>query len=195
MKERNRPLKKIVWIFCEGKKTEFNYFTGCCIEFNKKFKNHKIKVKFLSPNITEDVIKTKIINKKTQIGIGEEDIIFLVFDCDEKIQEKIEKILSICNEEKIKIIFSNPCFEYWFLCHYGNFNQRETMKGVQKKLKDKFPTYEKKEIEMYEILKKKNLEAIKNAKKNSIGKKISINSNPYTNVYEIFDYLNSLKDF
>ncbi len=191
-KIKNRNFKKIIWFFVEGKKTEYNYFKGLQYNFNKQNKDFKIKVEFLVSNFTKKDIEKKIINKFEMRGIFERDKIFLVFDGDEKKENELDKMVNICKKNNLKIIFSNPCFEYWFLCHFGNFPQNYDINGVKTKFKEEYNKRFQNEIDIYENLNQNLNFAIKNSKRIFKKKKISMNSNPYTNLYEIYDYLKKL---
>lgn len=92
------------------------------------------------------------------------------------------------------MIVSGPCFEIWFLCHYGYstkvFSKNE---DVINELKIKLPEYDKNKEDMYELLQKKQDEAILNAKKlekyNKQCGKIphTVEFMPSTDVYRIIE--------
>ena len=169
---RNRNLKKIIWIFCEGKKTEINYFKGLI----QDYRNFKFHIEYLTNNFTSNNIEKKLIKRKSELGISEEDKLFLVFDVDKKSKKCIEEIKKICEKKNFIPIISNPCIEVWFLSHFQKITYLYDIQGVQNKLKEKYQNYKKTDVEIYEKLKPKLEIAIKN-------------ENEFSNIYEIYEYI------
>ena len=67
-----------------------------------------------------------ILDKKNSIDFRTGDEFWIVIDADEW---DINTILSICNDNNITLIVSNPCFEIWILFHYLKRNQIDTIKA------------------------------------------------------------------
>lgn len=130
-------------------------------------------------------------------------------------QKELEEAYKIANTNNINLAISNPCFEIWYLLHfeYTTAFLENYDKVKQKLLKiDCIKDYEKNK-DIYVKLKDKTQNAINNAKKLkshyiSLGKlltntekdnrKINIkdllDSNPYTNVCDLVEYIDKLSN-
>lgn len=136
--------------------------------------------------------------------IGNYDKIYCVFDRDEHADydRALDKIIALQNNGKcIYAITSIPCFEYWILLHYGDSSHPYRKKGnksagdqLESKIKkDCIPDYHKGHKNIFEITKKHLRTAIDNAKRINIQQKKAGTDNPSTNMYELIEYLLSLK--
>ena len=189
-----RELKAKVLILCEGL-TEKNYFNAMKEDFR------------LPKTIGVDVFQSNKVDCK---GVVEESIkkakregfekIFVVFDHDN--QPKRQEAFKLADDKKIKVIFSSICFESWYLFHFKNSTKAFTSEEVLEKELKKcagMENYEKNDFKHYSILKEKLTIAKSNAKKirlSVIKNNYSVeifNLNPYTNVDELVDYLESQK--
>ena len=108
-----RDLIPIAVIVCEGEKTEVNYL-------NNFKKRRGIKLEILHSGNTDAAgiitYALKMIDRyDLSLNASDTvhavfDTVHAVFDCDENIQTQLDKAKSLASN-KIKIIFSNPCFE------------------------------------------------------------------------------------
>ena len=123
------------------------------------------------------------------------DVAFVVVDLDNK-ESKAKEIQQLEAKNRVeKFIVSNPCFEVWYLLHYG-FSTKSYINAdaVIRELKKHYPEYEK-TTDMYSRLKEKTGEAIANAEKlESYYNKEEhlhpdVNCNPYTDVQKIVKLL------
>lgn len=127
---REAPSKdaKSVFIFCEGKKREFQYFRY----FRDLDSRINIKVYELnhhddnSPKglfkIADDCFSNNSDNLEPEYTFIEGDEVWVVVDCDkDKLDTRAPQILEIirkCNKrEGWNIAISNPCFEVWLYYH------------------------------------------------------------------------------
>ena len=96
------------------------------------------------------------------------------------------------------MIASNPCFEVWFMCHFGYSTKQyissdELLKDLCKKIKG----YAKSRDDIYDLLLPKLDEAIKNAKKlerfniEAGRKQHTFDFQPSTEVYKIVEAVKS----
>ena len=67
-----------------------------------------------------------IIDKKSTIDYRIGDNFWIMIDTD---RWDIEPILSLCNDNNLSLIISNPCFEIWVLFHYLKRNQINTLQA------------------------------------------------------------------
>ncbi len=200
VRKRGRKPTNNLWIFCEGEKTEINYFSK--LKTHERISRINIKVKS-ADKITDaiGVVKYAISflqNKKRDFEPG--DLIYCVLDRDANTNQHLEKALKLANENGILIIFSNPCFEYWILCHFEYFITTCNPDDMIRKLKKNLGIYRKNDSDIYKKTQDKIAIAISNAKKikdthekNGI-KLISRESNPSTYVFELIEKIEELRD-
>lgn len=189
-----RAFKSKVLILCEGL-TERNYFNAMKEDFRlpktigvEVFQSNKVDCK----GVVEEAIK-----KAKREGFQE---IFVVFDHDN--QAKRDEAFKLASDKNIKVIFSSICFESWYLFHFKNSTKAFTSEAeLEKELKKcgAMENYEKNDFKHYSILKDKLASAKINAENvrlsviaNNYGVEV-FNLNPYTNVDELVNYLESHK--
>lgn len=164
-KTRNRQPKKILLINAEGKnKTEKNYFHS--------FVSDSLVVHFCSGNDTDPVNMVKKLvaeYQRYELGVGDFAACFVDSDFDEQKDKQLleaDRRLKDTKKKNIAMYVSGPCFEIWFLCHFGcpmrNYlSNKEVIADLVKKL----GKYEKNDKNMAKILAGNESIAIENAKK------------------------------
>jgi hypothetical protein len=104
---------------------------------------------------------------------------------------------------KLFATVSVPCFEVWVLLHFDFSAQAFLQKGkkspcdqVVEKIgaKGYIANYEKNFAGVYELLRDKRENALKNARQLKNANLKSKNDNPATNVHELVEYLAALKN-
>ena len=137
----------------------------------------------LQNKINNEATVEKIVEniKKQDIVYAENfDKICLIVDRDRKsfiVNERInqyQEVVSICQEKKIQLYISNPCFEFWLLLHFDEvkeLNQKALLENAkvgrkytyaEKELRRLLPGY-KKNFYNTEVLLKNIEKAIKNS--------------------------------
>lgn len=111
------------------------------------------------------------------------------------------KAIADAKKHNVKVAWSNPCFEIWFLLHF-NFQNTQMDRGqVYKKLsrimeREYGDSYRKNCDKMYELLKCKYVNAHRNVKNLYVkfhkGQRPA-DSNPGTTVYQLVELLENLK--
>lgn len=175
-KNIRNPLPSIL-IVCEGEKTEKFYFEA----FEVPNAHVKVTGEGRGANVLLKAAK-KYLKKDNY------DQIWFVFDKDEIKDEDFNMAIVTIENKGYNAIYSNPCFELWYLLHFKFYQSSLNKEICLKKLREEFPQYEKNTEDMYEKLKEKMEEAIKNAEKlNELHKNQNNFSkrNPYTNVYKL----------
>lgn len=121
--QRNQKKKNInpyILIVCEGEETEPNYF-----EWYKLHCKQAISVEILGcGKNTESLAKEafKIKNKTEKKKNIVFDQVWCVFDKDSFSDEAYNNAFQYCNNKKIKVAYSNECFELWYLLHFNFYN-------------------------------------------------------------------------
>lgn len=150
---RGRPTresKPLILIVCEGAKTEPKYFEA--LRIKKRLSTTEIAVyggdeAGTHPKSVVEYARRKKIEKAKEGGY---DHVWCVFDRDE--HENIEQAFDLAARYDIKVAFSHPNFELWFLLHYQE--QRAALNRYEaiRKLKTHVPDYEKNVSGMYQRL-------------------------------------------
>lgn len=201
-RKRIGTLKKTnkLWIFCEGK-TEKDYFLNLrAIE--------RVRLKII-PKEAGVSRADQILDKAIKFYEGkymlnddrfdqDRDMIACVFDKDDNNTPEVFETLRN-KSGNIKLIYSNPSFEYWVLCHENYHPSSYTQNEVYQLVKSRMRIDTKKEKELYEKTKEKTDDAKRNAKQiqkvhedNGV-ELISRDSTPLTLVYQLIELIHSFK--
>ena len=186
-----RQAKSRILVLCEGE-TEVAY-----ISMFAKFHKSKIVVDVSAkcPTCPAGMADTAIEIKEHDSGY---DSVFLVFDLDVVSIEKIGRVDDLARQHELKLIKSDPCFEYWLLLHF-TYTRKPYNRLPKKSPCDQVVSDLKqiKGIESYDKVASINLAllmsnvdtAIIHAKR-SFAESLSVKlSNPSTNMYELIDYI------
>lgn len=189
-----RKQKSKILIAAEGKnKTEKTYFSN--FEDGKKSYN----ITYARGNNTDPLKLVKMLIKEIdelKLDLQDDDVAYCIFDTDVDPNKNkiIEEAIQLARKNNIKIITSSPCFELWFLLHYGYTTANMDSEEVIKRLKEYYPKYEKniniypdiiKEIDLA-IDRAKKLEKYQTDNNRRIG---TVEANPNTEIYKIVEYL------
>ncbi|MGB9927149.1 MAG: RloB family protein [Methanosarcina sp.] len=178
------------WIFCEGK-TEYNYFAQLkAVE--------RISGLQLRPIICEDKNIVKLLEysinyqKHHAKDFIKGDSIFYVFDRDANTNDDFKQAEKIVNNLS-QLIISNPCFEYWILCHFELYYEPVNPQLLKLKLRKHMGTYKKNNPNIYNDTKNKIETAKKHSRKihqmhiNKNDKILRTESNPFTLIFQLIE--------
>jgi len=184
--------KNIIHIFTEGKKTEPDYFNSIKDDLRLNEINIKIYGKGdHTISLVESVIKIK--NESKNCG----DEWWIVFDRDDHLG--FNQAIEMAEKNEIHAIYSNECFELWFILHFEFLNTSIGRGAYYDKLTNSFgKKYDKKNSVSYEMLRTKEGDAIRNAKKldkmyEDQGVTSHEKRDPSTLVYRLVERLRSLR--
>jgi len=192
--------KPVILILCEGQ-TELNYFTGLKTSFNR---HQQSLLKILPLKAQNEsallIVKEAIKQKKKNESLYKS--VWVVFDNDNQDIKKSNTLRDAFNEAKrhaIEIAYSSISWEHWVLWHFKEVNTPFHNGGlVEKELLKHWPDYKKPQRNSWEYL--SSIENRKNAKNRAFkikeqherdGKEVH-ECNPYSNVYELIDEIESL---
>lgn len=197
MRKRGNKSTKTLWIFCEGK-TEKLYFDK--LKFDRRISRLKIKSKESGYKNADGIIKESFDFMKKSRDFQKDDLVVCVFDRDANTNEQLEKAKSLAEKNNILISFSNPCFEYWILCHYNYFSSSEEKDTLVGKLSKLAKDYKNHDPDLYSKTKDKISIAMSNAKRvrekhvNDNNNLISRQSNPLSLVFELIQIIKEFED-
>ncbi|MGL4820333.1 MAG: RloB family protein [Bacilli bacterium] len=166
-RENVKPVKPLILIVCEGKKTEPNYF--------KSFELAEVRVIGLGANTVSLV--TKAIELKAD---GEYDQVWCVFDRDSFKTGQFYRAIMLAEQNGMQTAYSNEAFELWYVLHFDYLDTAITRVEYQKRLTRLLgKKYQKNDTEMYDLLLHHRENALKNAK--NLMRKYESGSNPEHN--------------
>jgi len=188
----SRDERARVLIVCEGRKTEPNYLfslgqdrriSGISVIPGTRFGG--------SPkNIVECAVGARDKVADTDYSYDE---VWVVFDHDER--DWIPQVIQDAQQAGLKIAFSNPCFELWYLLHFRDSRLPRNADGTLRDLRKELPGYEKADERIYDKLLDRQPAAIANAKTLRT-RHLDAGNSPYdrpsTSVHELVEYLNDL---
>lgn len=182
-KTNQRNPRKNCLIYCQGEKTEPNYF--------KKFGSNWLTIRFEKINKDPEYIVNQAIRMK-QGETNHFDATWCVFDKDDTENKAFDKAIQNARNNGIKVAYSNECFELWFVLHFIYLNTANPRNYYFSKLSDFLNCpYDKVSTNMYDRLIDKVDIAIKNSEK--LMELHSPNSpslsNPSTTVHELVKFL------
>ncbi|MFV1466493.1 RloB family protein [Idiomarina sp. HB] len=202
-KNKEKRVKPVFRIFCEGEKTEPLYFKGLKED---KYPEHRsiIVIEDTDKNTPVQLVEQAIKSKKAGVK-GDE--VWVVYDRESpaKYEDELHhRARQKAEAHGINIGFSNVCFEYWILLHfqktttpYSNCADLEKHSGIKEYYQSIGLDYDKVQPELYDKIKDKVAVAIDNAKRINQqsmdcaehGKTAPYQLNPYVDVYELLDAL------
>ncbi|GGW97915.1 RloB family protein [Alteromonas halophila] len=205
--EKNKePIKPTFRIFCEGEKTEPQYFRAL-IDDLFPGKRNLVVVEDCKPNTPREIVETAAQSRK--VGHAN-DVVWVVYDREavNKYPHQLHKDASdLAKSNDIGVAISNICFEYWLLLH---FEQTDAQYGSyadlikNSNLKEHFSAlgldYDKATPQIYETIKDSLDKAMRRAtitRRNSHqaaeqGKQLPHYLNPFVNIDEL---INEMRGF
>ncbi|MEY8213600.1 MAG: RloB family protein [Colwellia sp.] len=208
---KNKKLKPILHIFCEGKKTEPIYLNGYLCKFHSSNRRLQVvKVEKTKKNTPVQLVEEAIKLKMDSVT-PDHDIFWVVYDREAKSKYSDslhQKALDKAKTANIQVSLTNVCFEAWLLLHvvdstacYSSCKNLLAESPLKARLKDLgIRKYDKAEKKIFDVISSSINEAKERAKKmNSATLKSSPFSanqphllNPYTGVPKL---LNAIDKF
>ena len=146
----NRKLRKLkpiprMLIVCEGKLTEENYFSGVRRQFHIPKELVRLELAKGNPKTVVDLavsLKNKNLAQNTLSSGSRFEQVWCVFDRDS--HAHIPDAQQKAQAHKIRIAFSNPCFELFLLLHFCDCYAELHRDLVRKILEEEYlPGYDK----------------------------------------------------
>lgn len=201
-KDTKEKPKSIIYVFCEGE-TEKIYL--------RHFSNRTYNVSVI-PVDTEHTDAIGIVRfakeyiRDNPLNLEFGDRGYCVFDSDPSSNPNISEAFNLIKDMEhkgLECIFSNPCFETWFVLHYANApvgkNAQQMKSYIKRLIKNECPEYSE-TTDIFELLLPKQKEALKRAKLLSVGQAKVYNNvhshecNPYTDMYSFLEYMDIIKE-
>ena len=193
---RQRTIKKKLFIFTNGEKTEIEYFDFYRLKLKNSGNFTICKPKFINGeplHLIDLVVKEQSKNNLKNYN-KKDDEIWLVFDVDDFFEDanKFTNLIALTKKNNFNLAWSNPSIETWFLLHFQDITSEILIPDCHKKLSTHLKQvgidYNKNEnnSKMFEVLMKNDNCAIENAKRNDTG---DIKRASSTKIHEIIQKL------
>lgn len=200
-REETRKQKPLLLVVCEDENIEPAYFNKLKENY-RDILEEKGNRKTAPIHIVRRAIRLEQ-EYKQKGKISPKATTWCVFDVDRNTQQQINEALALAKENNICIALSNPCIEFWFLCHYDNPSSRPYRDSQEAldKIIGKCPTYSKtikkfSGIEDFltfvseeENIKQAIITANKINAENENPEKYNISRNPSTTITELIEII------
>jgi len=173
---KGKIINPAFFVFCEGE-TEEAY-----VKYLRS--TYRLPIEIKSKIAGNDITSRYINDFKKQNFNLRDDKTFLVYDWD--VAAMKQRLLGI---KDAYLLYSNPCFELWYLLHFQNQTANLTSEECVSKLKNYNNSYKKGALD--EKLKSKL--ADNKGKAISIAKRLAEFCNPSTTVYKLVEELEEIK--
>lgn len=195
MSRRRQAYRELstIFIFCEGDRTEPNYFsmfhpkqTSVMINPGKP-RNAGGEAKGLRA-LAEGFLRSGSYRQGR-------DRIWIVLDKDRNPREDLTALREWCSSNGVGLAFSNPCFEYWLLIHYEYVESGENKEHLRSMLSRRLGGYEK-SADYASALRERVPTAIRNARtlRGGLDPKGYCDHNPFTSVDVLASELRGLEE-
>lgn len=115
-----RTINKTILIVCEDSKASPDYFK----KFRKELRLSSVNVDVCgkecgsAPMSVVTFARDKKNEVVTSLTHDDYDEIFCVIDIDDHPPIQIQNAIQTARDNGLKLIISNPCFEYWYILHF-----------------------------------------------------------------------------
>ncbi|TMX42844.1 RloB family protein [Vibrio sp. Hep-1b-8] len=201
IKRRNQPTKKPrvrIIAFCEGQNTEPHFIQ----DFSNMYGNGLVSIRLVPAagvpyTIVDSCVQEKAnqerIYRRSKDPLDKNYQIWAVFDRDD--HKRMPATFDKAKGNKIKVAYSNPCFELWPYLYITNQTAGLHRHDMQKKLEQVLDGYDKDKSKSVCLKTLNSLGCYEKAKQRAIALKDKhddeethfIEANPSTNAYELFD--------
>lgn len=200
-----QPQKSIIYVVAEGntEKIYLKHFS------NKEYNVYVVPVESGHTDAVGIVkfAKNEYINRRNMIDVKKGDRVYCVFDSDPASNPNIQEAFDLVYGSKdkgLECIFSNPCFEVWFVLHYKTAPKGKTAEEMKSKIKglllkeEKIKDYSE-TTDIFKVLEPLQKQALKRARQlhtfseGVYDKVLSHECNPYTNIFEFIECIEECK--
>ena len=144
-RHKREPKRKFI-LFCEGEKTEIEYFEA----IRRVCSSTLIAVGTHGGVGVPYTIAEKAVERAKALGLApksrrkkdsyeERDQVWAIFDRDE--HPRFKEAVMKCEEQNIGVGRSNPCFELWLILHEQDYDKPNDRHAMQKALAKLRPEY------------------------------------------------------
>ena len=198
-RESFKEPRKSILIVCEGEKTEPIYFNA----LKETLRLIMVDVEIVGEGAAPITVVNRAIalrEERKQIASksltkAAYEVIYCVIDVEAPTpHESLANAVSKAKDNKLEVILSNPCFEYWYILHFRKtsapFSRSRDAKSA---LRQQHPAYSESDTTIFNVVYPRRKTAIKNSKEvlreqHNDAEDLR-NCNPSTHVHKIVEYL------
>lgn len=188
--------REVVLIVCEGEKTEPHYFTA----LRKQLGLSSIEVQVCgkecgpAPKSVVEFAKEKKAESRSSTTKVEYDAVWCVIDREApNANPDLPGVVRMARDNNLNVALSNPCFEYWYICHFEHTGSPlANCAAAVTRLRKHFTNYSKGDPAIVEVLLPKTEIAIDNSRnilKERGYDETLIHCNPSTHVHRVVEHL------
>jgi len=199
LKGSKEPRKSIL-IVSEGSKTEPLYFNSLKSNLRLAMVDVEIVGEGAAPiTVVDHAIELRAQKKraaKKSLTQAAYDVVYCVIDVEAPKAESLSRAVNKAKDNKLEVILSNPCFEYWYILHFRKtsapFNTSQDAKSA---LRREHCAYCESDTTIFDVVYPKTTDAIKHSKEvlreQHDDAEDLADCNPSTHVHKIVEYLQS----
>jgi len=123
------------------------------------------------------------------------EVVYCVIDVESPFpHESLARSINKAQDNKLEVILSNPCFEYWYILHFRKTSAPfHTNDEAISALRREHPAYRKNDTTIFDVIYPKTSDAIKNSKEvlneqHNDAEDLR-DCNPSTHMHKIVEYL------
>lgn len=182
-----------VLVICEDSKSSRLYLESATIHFRV---NVKVEVAHCGKTDPKGIVEEALTRS------SKFDVVFCVIDRDTHPSFNAACSIAQRNSDKIKLIVSYPCFEFWYLLHFGHTTKPYMAAGnhsagdrlaVDLRQCQGMAEYEKSSEDIFKVLLPTLPDARRHSPRVLSDAYISGAMNPSTQVHELIDYFESME--
>jgi hypothetical protein len=133
---------------------------------------------------------------KTSVTKTAYEVVYCVIDVEAPKAESLPRAINKAEDNRLEVILSNPCFEYWYILHFRKTSAPfSTSQEAKSALRRKHRAYCESDTTIFDVVYPKTADAIKHSKEvlreqHNDAEDLS-DCNPSTHVHKIVEYLQS----
>ena len=197
-REGSKEPRKSILIVSEGSKTEPIYFNS----LKSKLRLATVEVEIVGEGAAAITVVNRAIElrgerrrvAKTSVGRSAYDVVYCVIDVEAPKAESLSRAVNKAEGNKLEVILSNPCFEYWYILHFRKTSAPfGTSQEAKSALRREHCAYCESDKTIFDVVYPKTADAIKHSKEVLKEQHNDVEDlsdcNPSTHVHKIVEYL------
>ena len=198
---KNRPRRvairkadNVCIIVCEGTETEILYFT----KFRKRYCGLGIETPKTPKTDPIGLVRFAVrLMRQRELDLKGGAQLWCVFDADHNTDDAMQKAVELA-KGKVRIAFSNPSFEFWYLLHFEYYSSKLDQQKLLDRLHKFMPNYTK-NMDVFDFLDSKRKKAAERARRlnrmhelNNVSL-LSTRSNPSSQAFLLTEEIDRIK--
>ena len=193
--------RKSILIVCEGSKTEPIYFNS----LKRVLRLAMVEVDIIGEGAAPITVVDRAIElreerrrlAKKSVTKAAYEVVYCVVDVEAPKAESLSRAMTKARDNKLEVILSNPCFEYWYILHFRKTSAPfGTSQEVKSALRQEHRAYCESDTTIFDVVYEKTADAIKHSKEvlreQHLNAENLSDCNPSTHVHKIVEYLQSI---